>query len=261
MNRERTTAVYRYALTVAACEDDPCCRQLGPIHLLKYAYLVDVEHARYHGGETFTGIEWVFHSFGPWSTAAHALIASAMSAASIQESRNPSSYSDGDFLRWSMDSQHAADRNMGAELPLEVRGTLDSLVHKYGSDTSTLLHYVYATPPMLRAAPGEPLVFACTPAEDVEQAEPHVPLMDRLSKRQKKDFAARMSELRASFEARRSSIRRRELAVRERADSDFAETAAWVNSLAGPAFPAGETRVEFADSVWRSETRSGHAGG
>jgi hypothetical protein len=261
MNRERTASVFRYALAVAAREDDPFCRQLGPIHLLKYAYLVDLDYANHHGGETFTGIEWQFHNFGPWSAAAHALIAATMSAASIQERRIPSGYTDGDFLRWSMDPAVATSQNVGTDLPIEVRGTLETLVHKYSSDTSALLHYVYATPPMLRAAPGERLGFSSAPPQQVIPPETFVPLMDRLSRKQKKDFTARMSELRAAFDGRSTGVRRRDLVVRERLDSDFAETAAWVNSLAGPAFPAGEVRVEFDDSVWRSEARGGHGGG
>jgi hypothetical protein len=261
MNKERLISVFRYALAVAGREDDPLCRQLGPIHLLKYAYLVDLEYAKHHGGETFSSVDWQFHSFGPWSAPAHGLIAAAVSLASIQERRTPSSYTDGDFLRWSMDPKVAMDRDTGAELPLEVRGTLESYVHQYGSDTSALLHYVYATPPMLRAAPGERLEFSSAPTKKPEATEPFVPLMDRLSRKQKKDFAARMSELRMAFDARHTGASRRNLVVRERLDSDFAETAAWVNSLAGPAFPAGEVRVEFDDSVWRSEARSGHAGG
>lgn len=261
MNRERLISVFRYALAVAGRDDDALCRQLGPIHLLKYAYLVDLEHAKHHSGETFTGVDWQFHSFGPWSTAAHGLIAAAMSVASIQERRTPSSYTDGDFLRWSMDPAVAMARDTGAELPLEVRGTLENYVRKFGADTSSLLHYVYATPPMLRAAPGERLEFSSAPVKEPEAVEPFVPLMDRLSRKQKKDFAARMSELRTAFDARHTGTSRRNLVVCERLDSDFSETAAWVDSLAGPSFPAGEVRVEFDDSVWRSEARRGHAGG
>ncbi len=261
MKNEWVLSVFRYALAVAGREDDPFCRQLGPIHLLKYAYLVDLEYAKHHSGETFTGIEWQFHSFGPWSVAAHGLIAVAMSMAGIQESRIPSGYSDGDFLRWTMAPEIAMSREIGAGLPLEVRGTIETYVHKYGADTSSLLHYVYATHPMLRAAPGERLEFSSAPTKEPEATEPFLPLMDRLSRKQKKDFALRMSELRTAFDARRTEAGRRSMVVRERLDSDFAETAAWVNSLAGPAFPAGEVRVEFDDSVWRSEARSGHADG
>jgi hypothetical protein len=261
MNRERLVSVLRYALAVAGRNDDPLCRQLGPIHLLKYAYLVDLEYARHHGGETFTGTEWQFYKFGPWSVVAHALIATALSTAGIQERRIPIGYSDGDFLRWSMDREIAMSRDVGADLPLEVRSTLDGFVHKYGSDTSSLLHHVYATPPILRATPGERLEFSPAPMKKPETAEPFVPLMDRLSRNQKKDFAARMSKLQAAFDVRSTGLGRRTLVVRERLDSEFAETAAWVNSLAGPTFPTGETRVEFDDAVWRSETRSGHGGG
>ncbi len=261
MNRERTTAVYRYALAVAAREDDPLGRQLGPIHLLKYAYLVDLEYAKHNEGRTFTGIDWTFHDFGPWSVAAHALLTAAMSVANIQERRIPRGYADGDFQRWSMDRQTAMDRNTGAELPLEVRGTLERFVHKFGSDTPSLLHCVYTTPPMLRTAPEEPIDFSSAQVRQSETAETFVPLMDRLSRKQKKDFAARMAELRAAFDSRIARDNPRRLVVCERADSDFTETAAWVNSLAGPTFPSDEVKVEFDDSVWRSETRSGHVCG
>jgi hypothetical protein len=37
MNTDRLVLVYQYAVEVAGREDDPLCRQLGPIHLLKYA--------------------------------------------------------------------------------------------------------------------------------------------------------------------------------------------------------------------------------
>ncbi len=261
MNRDRTIEVYRYALAIAAREEDPYCRQLGPIHLLKYAYLVDVEYAKYNTGRTFTGIEWTFHCFGPWSGAAFALITMAMSAGNIQERRIASGYTNDDFVRWNMDTDAEMARKTGADLPLEVRGTLEQFVRKFGSDTSSLLHYVYTTPPMLSATPGERLVFSSPPPKEPTATDQFVPLMDRLSKKQKKDFAARMSELRAAFEQRSAIKRPRSLAVRECLDSGYAETTSWVNALAGPAFPDGEVFVEFDDTVWRSETRRGHADG
>lgn len=257
MNRERVISVFQYALAVAAREDDPFCRQLGPIHLLKYAYLVDLEYAKYNGGRTFTGIEWKFHSFGPWSNAAFELIAIAMSASSIQEHRIPCGYSDDDFFRWQMDTLTALSKDVGADLPVEVRGTLEKFVHKHGADTPSLLHYVYATPPILGAAPGETLDFSSVVQETSEKAEPFVPLMDRLSKRQKKAFVASMDELRARFESRHSKVETRRMGAP--LDADFAETAEWVNSLAGAAFPSGEVTVDIDDAVWKSEARHGNA--
>jgi len=49
--------IMQYALLVAGQNDDPYERQLGPIHLVKYVYLADMEYAEYHEGQTFTGID------------------------------------------------------------------------------------------------------------------------------------------------------------------------------------------------------------
>lgn len=258
MNRQQTVAVYQYTLTVASREDDYVCRELGPIHLLKYAYLVDLDYARHHGGETFTGIDWRFHSFGPWSTAAHGLIAWAMATTGIQERRVPSNYGEDDFVRWSVDLQSESRAAMGSELPLEVRGTLDTYVHRFGSDTPTLLHHVYTTPPMLHSAPGEALNFEPVPRVEHEADDDFVPLLDRMSRSKRSAFSARMNELRSKFDLHQTDARPR-LSSAGRVDADFAETAAWVNSLAGPAFPDEEAKVTFEDSVWHSETRQGHA--
>lgn len=258
MNRERTISVYRYALAVASCEDDPLYRQLGPIHLIKYAYLVDLEYARHHGGETFTSIDWTFYNFGPWSTAAHGIITAAMATSGISERRIPSDYGRDDLLRWSVVTVHNESCGFGADLPIEVRGTLDSYVHQFGADTSRLLHHVYATAPMLHAAPGDSLDFKSASPQP-EGEETFVPLMSRLSKRQKNSFRERMEKLSAQFEECVSHSPRARERVSRGVDSDFAETAAWVNSLAGPEFPDGNVTVEFNDSVWRSEARQGHA--
>ncbi len=255
MDKQKTEAVYRYALSVVAQAEDPLSRQLGPIHLLKYAYLVDVEYARFNRGETFTGIEWTFHNFGPWSVTAQALIAASLCVSGIKETRRPSDYGQDDWVRWEMDASVACET--ASDLPVEVRGTLETYVHRFGADTYSLLHYVYTTYPILRAAPGETLDFTPPATEPPAKNEQFVPFMERLPKQKKAELSAKMSELRIRFQARHANARR--AVVRERHDSDFAEAAAWVNLLAGPAFPEGENQVEFDSSVWKSEARRGHA--
>jgi hypothetical protein len=255
MKNEKTNAIFRYALLIAAREEDPLSRELGPIHLLKYAYLVDVEYARYNRGETFTGIEWIFHNFGPWSVAANALISASLCVSGIREILRPSDYGKDDWVRWKMVACEEHETDSG--LPVEVRGTLEKHVRQFGADTSSLLHYVYTTYPMLRAAPGETLDFTPPATEPPVKNERFVPFMERLPRQKKAELSAKMSNLRNRFQARHSNARR--AVVRERHDADFAETAAWVNSLAGPAFPTGESKVDFDDSIWKSETRCGHA--
>jgi hypothetical protein len=255
MNEQKTTAVFRYALAVVSESEDPLSRQLGPIHLIKYAYLVDVEYARFNRGETFTGIEWTFHNFGPWSIAANALIAASLCVNGIRATRRPSDYGKDDWVRWEMDASKAQEFDAG--LPLDIRGTLDKYVRQFGSDTYSLLHYVYTTYPILRAAPGETLDFGPPATETPARNERFVPLMDRLPRQKKTELSAKMSELRTRFQARHANVRR--AVVRERHDADFSEAAAWVNSLSGPAFPDGESQVEFDAAVWKSEARRGHA--
>lgn len=256
MNKERVIAVYRYALAAIANEEDPLDRRLGPIHLLKYAYLVDMDFARHNAGETFTGIDWTFYHFGPWSQAAHALIALATSIAGINEYRQPSNYGDDDFIRWQMDLSETNRESITANLPLEVRGTLDSYVHKFGADTSSLLHFVYTTDPMLKTAPGDPIDFTPQEKEHSAQDTGFIPLMERLNKQERTTLSNRMQELRDSFQRRQHASGMR---VCESHDIDFEETAGWVNSLAGPEFPDDEVRIDFDDSVWHSEARRGHA--
>lgn len=258
MNKQITTAIFRYALAVAAKSDEMQCRELGPIHLLKYAYLVDLDYAAHHNGATFTEIEWTFHSFGPWSLAAHALISTAMAASFIQETKRPSNYGKDDFSRWSLIADAASENSLERDLPLEVRGTLDHYVHKFGADTQSLLHYIYATPPLIDAAPGERLDFTKAIPPPKEPASNYVPLLNRLSSRQKSEFSHRMQQLKSRFDQRYVASRSQRTAVRERRDPEFSETMQWVNSLAGPDFPDDSAKVAFDDSIWHSEARKGH---
>ncbi len=64
---DKVDKLIQYALLVAGEEDSVFEQQLGPIHLIKYVFLADLAFAARRGGETYTGIEWVFHNFGPWS--------------------------------------------------------------------------------------------------------------------------------------------------------------------------------------------------
>jgi len=68
MNQERTDLLLKYALVVAG-QEDPGNREVGPIHLIKYVYLGDLAFSEGNSGETYTGVPWRFHHFGPWSEA------------------------------------------------------------------------------------------------------------------------------------------------------------------------------------------------
>ena len=74
----RVDLLLQYTLLVSGEQDEFLDRQLGPIHLVKYVYLADLFHAKRNNGVTFTGIEWKFYKFGPWSQAVHERIELAL---------------------------------------------------------------------------------------------------------------------------------------------------------------------------------------
>ena len=89
-NQKKIDLIVQYSLLAAGQEDDFMDRQLGPIHLVKYIYLADLSYAREKGGETFTGLKWKFHKFGPWSAAAHSSIEPALHAINANQKSFPS---------------------------------------------------------------------------------------------------------------------------------------------------------------------------
>ena len=66
MYHNKIQIILQYILAVAS-QQDWDKRELGPIHLIKYVYLADLEYAKINEGKTFTGIKWQFYNFGPWS--------------------------------------------------------------------------------------------------------------------------------------------------------------------------------------------------
>ena len=179
-DRPRIDLLFQYALARAARADDFRWRQLGPIHLLKYAYMADLAHAARHEGETFSGIEWLFDHFGPWSVDAHARIEPALVVGARADKRHFSSPHNDDHVRYSFDAQRAdqVEADLASRLPFIVTGAISHAVNAHGSDTASLLRDVYLTAPMLAARPGAALDFsaAVEPTEAIPeppQARPH----------------------------------------------------------------------------------------
>ncbi len=93
-----------------------------------------------------------------------------------------------DFTRWKCNDQRLIDK---------IGNAIDSLtaiavkynVSRYGSDTESLLHYVYSTEPMVHAAPHEYLDFTTCIKEQaapVEDAAPPVLSLKKQKKRKEK---------------------------------------------------------------------------
>jgi hypothetical protein len=257
VNAVHVDKVIQFALLAAGRSDDWDDRELGPIHLLKYVYLADLAYAERNSGATFTGADWQFFHFGPWSPEVHARIAPAVSALGARETRIESRFSDDDVVRWSLVDEEAFERIERA-LPLAVALNVKRAVHRFGHDTTALLHYVYATQPMLRAAPREILDFTNLETYSVPP-QPNMLEVREPTSKQKKKYEAQAREVKqriaATLAAKREKRAAQTAARPPRYDAVFSEGVAWLDSLAGPQGGDVEGEATFAEDVWTSAAR------
>jgi len=242
MNTARAEAAIGYALAVAAQADDWQHRELGPIHLLKYLYLADLAHAERHGGDSFTGIDWTFHKFGPWSQEAYCQLEPLTRTLGARRRTFASRFRDEDAVRWSLAPEHLDE--LDARLPAEVALPLARAVREFGDDTAGLLDHVYRTKPILNASPGERLELGTLSSKESEPPEPEE--RPRLSKRKKK----RLRELAAE----RLGHGRPRLVTPDpppRYDEVWERAMAQLDSRIEPE----EGSLRFDDSVWHSSAR------
>jgi hypothetical protein len=262
MNVNAVDSIMCYALAVAAESDEWTERELGPIHLIKYVYLADLAHAESHGGETYTGAQWRFHHYGPWTEAVFERIEPAVQSVGAATEQFTSSQFDRDFVRYRLGRDEARHRMRGleGELPFEVRRRVRKAVKDFGKDTQALLDAVYRTRPMLRAAPGEPLRFddLNTPeyADRVSEPQPdHQPLSRKAEKRRADAIAA----LRTRIQERLRERREGRVAPPQpppRYDEVFAEGQQQLDELAGAPIEDGSIEAHFTDDIWHSRGRS-----
>ena len=177
LNYNKLDLLLQYIIAVAG-QNDPYDRELGMIHLIKYTYLADLTYASHHNGETFTGLPWKFHHFGPWSVECFQRIEPALTAIGATQ-RTIESQKYDDFIRWSVDDDELFDR-LGDKMDLTVMGAVQKYMRMFGTDTYSLLDFVYKTKPMLSATPGDLLDFkvAVSVKKTFEDEEPEAELTD-----------------------------------------------------------------------------------
>lgn len=253
----RIDSILQYTLLVAGEEDEPFDRQLGPIHLIKYVYLADLFYAKRHQGETYTGTNWQFYNFGPWSPTVFERLEPALSVIHAEKRIIESKYENKDeWVRWSHRDEYLLETK-DRELPSEITIHLRKHIHNFGSDTPGLLDFVYKTWPMLSAAPNEYLDFSPSMEDSIKTSNESLK-MDELSNNKKKKFSEKMQMLRESYKNKRTSEGTLvNPASKARYDDVFDEGIDWLESLAGPELDPGEKIVNFSDDVWKSTTRKG----
>lgn len=247
--------IIQYALLVAGEEDDYLSRQLGPIHLIKYVYLADLEYARLNNGRTYTGIKWIFYTYGPWSEAVYLRLRPATNAINANEQVFESAYDDKkDWIRWQkLDDYLLQQKEQG--LPNLIATKIKRLVHKFTNNTPLLLNHTYKTTPMLIAAPTEYLDFT-TAVSQKNELTPNLNTQE-LTHKQKKVLKSAMKAINDKFH--KNKTKKMSLVppvITPRYDEIYEEGLEYLDSLAGEQFSEKELNVKFMSDIWKSSTRN-----
>ncbi|MBI5523357.1 MAG: hypothetical protein HY910_12070 [Desulfarculus sp.] len=246
---ERVDLLIQFCLAVAG-DGDPGEQALGPIHLVKYVYLADLIHAERHQGQTYTGAPWRFHHYGPWSPEVWKRIEPAVTAVGALAITIPSTKHENDPIIYQAGPDLSLNE-LDRMLPSEIAVHLATLIRKYRSFTPELLHYVYGTKPMLKAAPEELLDFSFALAAERPVREEEAPISKaKLRRLQKAITAARGNK---AVTKQRVRV---EPATPPRYDDDFHQVARIIEDQEC-GLEACSGVVAFSDEVWKSKAREG----
>jgi len=257
INNQHTDILLQFILAFASQADEYHDRRLRPIHLLKYAYLGDLTYAKRHGGQTFTGIPWIFYHFGPWSYEAFQRINPALKSIGASSEIFESKFDDKDREVWFWDGEDHELESLQRALPLPITLSLQQAIKRFGgTSTYDLLHYVYATEPMVTAAPNDKLIFPeYLATSSTINPEPHV-----LTARQRKLRREKFTELKTAFQAKVDKAI--EKAVRPAPatppvyDEIFFNSLTFFEAMTTDDLQVGDYILEVDPSVWKSGSRN-----
>jgi hypothetical protein len=254
MDSKKVERLIQFALIVASEEDDSFSQQLGAIHLLKYVYLADLAYAE-RNGQSYTGVQWCFHHFGPWSVEVYKQIEPALHAIGAIKNNYPSKYED-DTVRWILKEKSYRAEEIEREVDFLPRQAVKKFVHQFGSDTESLLKYVYLTKPMLTAAPEEILnieqvVISSSRAEiDKKNGDKSKKIM---ISNNKQNQIRQNIQLRLVEEKKRRAMKN--LSPAPRYDDVFLQGQEWLDSLAGEPIQQSQGELHFSSDIWKSKSR------
>ena len=255
MDITKTDLILKFVLA-AAGQEDPGNQQLGPIHLIKYTYLADLAYAKKNNGKTFTGTEWKFHRYGPWAPEVFKRIEPVVIEMGARETRYSNTRFSDDFVRYSFSDKNLY-KQLEQELPFEVTSIVRRAIHQFGSDTQSLLNYVYNTEPMLKAAPGETLLFEAEswksePKKDIEKNES---LTARERKKRKEKIRAFKEKMKKRFSEETGTKKLISPFTPPRYDEIYYEGKEWLDHLAGEPIEEQSGVMIISDDYWKSLSR------
>lgn len=260
MDINKVDLLLKYILA-AAGQEDLGNRAVGPIHLVKYVYLADLVFAEKHSGKTFTGTPWRFHNFGPWSPELFNRIDPVVQEVGAEVRSISSPKLEEDIKRFSLVDEDLFEQ-LDRELPLILTLTIKRLIHLFGDDTTSLLHHVYRTRPMLEAAPGEQLFFKIETFEEEEHPEVLSKVFDVVelyqtpsTKKRKADMKALKEQIKAKLTEKKLQKTQIKYSEPPRYDDVFFEGVKWLDSLAGDPVQEQEGEISFSEDIWKSPSR------
>jgi hypothetical protein len=259
MDLNRIKNLLKYALSVAGLED-PGNQELGQIHLIKYVYLGDLAYAKAHDGETFTKVPWVFYHYGPWSLEVFKQIDEVITEIDAEKRTLTSQKFDSDSVRYKIHDEDLFEQ-LERQLPVEITRAIKWAVHKFGSDTSSLLYYVYNTAPMLCTAPNELLSFSLAkespaPYEITEEIsnQKMLALSAKAQKNRKKQLEILKEQVKKKLKER-TQQRLVSPIPAPRYDEVYFGGQNWLDELAGNPIESSEGELSISDNVWKSPAR------
>ncbi len=243
-------------ILATAGQEDFNFQELGNIHLIKYIYLADLEHAQHYNGIPYTSLIWKFHHFGPWCDEAYLRIEPALEAIGANKNIIESENYD-EFIRWSVIDDELYNR-LESELPLVITSCIQKYVHKFNAITSDLLDFVYKTFPMLRAKPGDVLDFNIP--DYVKKIKEYSNVItdkpDELSAKQKKNKKQAIEALKKKFGGKLENRKKEpKLRFNPPYDDIYFEGLKTLDSLAGEEIKTLSGVVSFSDDIWESKAR------
>ncbi|MGR3979431.1 hypothetical protein [Pseudoalteromonas sp. 1181_04] len=251
--------VFQYSLLVAGELDDFMYARLGPIHLLKYLYLADYFYAKRNSGESFSGIEWQFYNFGPWSSLAHSRIDYSMKGINAIKHQFESEYSDDDFLRFEKRDKFLLEQ-IERVIPPVVSRNLKVYIKKFGSNTADLLNYVYSTEPMLETSPNEKIDLSSL-GKHLDQLKTNeyleMSIEVKLSNKKKKKIKEGISTLKNKLKEHVKTEYLIDPSPSPKYDEVFFDGISMLDESEVKKFEESKIVVEFDSSVWTSSARKG----
>jgi len=257
--KKKVELLLQYILTIAAQQDDFEDRSLGEIHLIKYVYIADLEYAKYNNGNIYTGLEWKFHDFGPWSPELYNHIEPLLNLIGAEKSKIQGKH--GEFIRWNIKNiDKYSIYKIEKKLPLIIRGSVESSIQKHGSCTESLLDDVYKTPPMLQAAPEETLDFTII-QDKTDNSTINEENCINITDRQKKKRKLLIKDIKRKFQERlkNNKLKTKRVPPPEPPiyDEIFFEGVKYIDSLEGSYVEPIEDEgiITFSDDIWHSKAR------